>query len=356
MLGNTTAFVAKCSFLKMPQIRTLYSKYWCFTINHPSNADDIQLDFKQWPLTPTFAVYNLEFGEIDQTPHYQGYLELPTHKALQWMKARLPRAHLEKRKGSRWQAILYCLKDCAPSSPERIQLSTTSSNTSDSPMTVNLDGIWSQLWPIVYGFSGEWTSLKADCEENLTMNMPRKKALMIMKKMIQEGCTDEQLADFHFPTYLQSSRQLTSYRMLICKPRDFKPKVIVCQGPTGTGKSKWIAETFPSAYWKQRSNWWDGYMAHEVVCIDEFYGWLPFDLCLRLCDRYPLNVETKGGNVNFVAKTIVFTSNNMPSSWWKHCYFPSFVRRVDEWHTFPTWGQHEVNIDYVESRFFNNLN
>lgn len=178
-----------------------------------------------------------------------------------------------------------------------------------------------------------------------------------MKKMIQEkSASDNDLAEFDFPTFISCYRGLSFYRSLVTPTRNFKPNVYVCQGPTGTGKSKWALETFPNAYWKQRSNWWDGYQGHEDVIIDEFYGWLPFDLCLRLCDRYPLLVESKGGNLNFVAKNIVFTSNSLPSSWWKNCYFPSFTRRVDEWHVFPVWGMHVFysTYDAAAPHFFNN--
>ena len=170
-----------------------------------------------------------------------------------------------------------------------------------------------------------------------------------MKTMIESGSTDLDLANFHFTTYISCYRSLIAYRLLVTPPRSFKPVVYVCQGPTGTGKSKWAMDNFPNAYWKQRSNWWDGYTNQETVVIDEFYGWLPFDLCLRLCDRYPLMVETKGGNVHMVAKHIIFTTNSLPSSWWKNCYFQSFTRRVDEWHMFPVWGEHAFFVNYEDA-------
>lgn len=108
-------------------------------------------------------------------------------------------------------------------------------------------------------------------------------------------------------------------------------------------------ENYPDAYWKQRSQWWDGYMNHEVVVIDEFYGWLPYDTLLRLCDRYPLMVETKGGQVNFCAKTIVITTNGVPNTWYKNVYFPAFARRVTKWHVLPMWGIHSTYTDWAEA-------
>ena len=86
------------------------SAYWCFTINNPNETDYSQLDFGSWNCVKE-AVYNLEMGE-EGTPHLQGYIGLTRHKTLAWMKRKITRAHLEKRKGTREQAILYCLKDC----------------------------------------------------------------------------------------------------------------------------------------------------------------------------------------------------------------------------------------------------
>lgn len=132
------------------------------------------------------------------------------------------------------------------------------------------------------------------------------------------------------------------------EPRSWDTCVHVLQGPTGTGKSKWAQDFDPKGYWKQRSNWWDGYTKQETVVIDEFYGWLPFDLLLRLCDRYPLLVETKGGQVQFLAKTIIITTNMLPCNWYRNAYFPSFARRVNMWHILPIWGEHKEYIDYGE--------
>lgn len=134
--------------------------------------------------------------------------------------------------------------------------------------------------------------------------------------------------------------------VLKTKPRNFEVEVEVIQGPTGTGKSKWCMEHYPNAYWKQRSNWWDGYFKHEVVILDEFYGWLPYDTLLRICDRYPMLVETKGGQTQFVAKKIIITTNSEPSSWYRNVYFPAFVRRVSKWRVFAILGDEQSYASY----------
>lgn len=343
--------------------QTKSSSYWCFTINNPTLEDDAQLNFELWPTKPTFAIYNLETGSIQETMHYQGYLELPHHKTIQWMKQRLPRAHLEARKGSREQAIIYCLKELENSSTTgtdgQTETDTAYHGTNTLPLyadslqtTLDVDSYLQQItaiWPILYNYSKSWQDLKKECEKILMSKMTRNQAITKMMELIDQGATELELAKIHPATWVSCNRALEKYRMLSTPQRDFKPRVIVCQGPTGTGKSKWCKEQYPKAYWKQRSNWWDGYTNQETVIIDEFYGWLPFDLCLKICDRYPLLVESKGGNINFVGRTIVFTTNNLPTTWWKNCYFQSFARRVDEWHIFPVWGMHIFFYTYEEA-------
>ena len=68
----------------------------------------------------------------------------------------------------------------------------------------------------------------------------------------------------------------------------------------------------------------DNYAHQDAVCLDEFYGWLQWDVLLRLADRYPLLVETKGGQIQFSSKKLIFTSNTEPTKWYKEVYFESF--------------------------------
>lgn len=85
------------------------SRAWVFTLNNP--ALDLDVTAGQLPAHPSerYAVWQLEKG-ANGTEHYQGYVELHTNVKIGNMKKWLPRAHFEKRAGTREQARDYCKK------------------------------------------------------------------------------------------------------------------------------------------------------------------------------------------------------------------------------------------------------
>jgi len=89
-------------------------------------------------------------------------------------------------------------------------------------------------------------------------------------------------------------------------------------GPTGTGKSRraW-EEAGMEAYPKDpRTKWWTGYRGASNVVVDEFRGGIDISHMLRWLDRYPVNVETKGGSIPLAASNIWITSNIHPRQWY----------------------------------------
>jgi len=189
--------------------------------------------------------------------------------------------------------------------------------------------------------------LPPQLQENEDENGEQKQLPPEVQAMIEQGKTEKDIAEYDFDLWTKQWRNIIRYKMIMTKPRQWEMEIIVCQGPTGTGKSKYCNDNFPNAYWKTRGEWWDGYEGEEQVIIDEFYGWLPWDFLLRLCDRYPLKVPIKNGFCEFTSKTIIFTTNEIPNAWYKNCKFDPFARRVTKWIVFPVWGE-KIELDRFE--------
>lgn len=96
-------------------------------------------------------------------------------------------------------------------------------------------------------------------------------------------------------------------------------KAVRCYwGASGTGKSTraWT-EAGNDAYPKDPCNkWWDGYSNQTSVVVDEFCGSINLSHLLRWFDRFPVNVEVKGGVVPLRATNFWFTSNVNPRDWY----------------------------------------
>lgn len=167
-----------------------------------------------------------------------------------------------------------------------------------------------------------------------------------IRELVAQGTSEEELWNEHFGWMARYYRGVREYVRIRTPDRNHKTRIIILYGPTGTGKSRWCVENLQDVYWKPRGDWWDGYSGQRSVVIDDFYGWLKYDELLRLGDRYPLLVPTKGGYANFTAETIAITSNKLPSEWYRNIDdMSAFYRRVEEWH-FITQDNHQTFNNY----------
>ena len=305
------------------------SRNWVFTLNNPE-------DNQQWMSNSKIKliIFQLEKGESG-TLHLQGYLELESPRAISYLKKLNGKAHWETRRGSREEAILYCIKEDRVSPPTLI--------TKDTLQTIGEQNSSVEELKLILTEHGILKSKSPTSKEELN----------IIKSLLDDGKNMEYIADNYFYSWCRFHRALERYVLLKSKPRTGPTTVIIIQGPTGTGKSRFAMERYPNGYWKQRSNWWDGYNGQKEIIIDEFYGWIPFDLLLRICDRYPLMLETKGGQVQCQANTIVITSNKRPDNWYNNVYFESFIRRVNKIIIMKELGQRQIYDKYDANIFFN---
>jgi len=262
---------------------------WCFTENNPegvfADPDEVIEVYKI-----KYMVYQLELGE-EGTLHLQGYIEFASPRRLAWCRRILPRAHWETRRGTPQEASNYCKKD-----------------------DTRVEGPW------------EFGAVPHQGERN---------DLHDVKKALDEGASNAELFDTFFPTMVKFHRGIQAYRDAVQhRTRNWKTRVVVSVGPTACGKSFHSGDA-PNVYFKPRGEWWNGYDGQKRVVLDDFYGWIPYDELLRLCDQYPMQVPTKGGYVAFLAEEIWITSNRMPDQWYdfggkvRNSVDP-FLRRIDE--------------------------
>lgn len=252
-------------------------KCWCFTINNPEKKPE------ELVAASKFSIYSLEVGE-NGTEHYQGYVQMKKQCRLSAMSKLCPRAHFEQAKGTPAQNVAYCSKK-----------------------------------PI----AGPWVTGEI-------VKQGQRSDLEEVGQKVLDGAKLSDIAKEHISTYCRYHKGLQALKNVTIKPRDEVTECVVIYGPTGVGKTTDVKKMYPDAYWKMNGEWWDGYEQQEVVVLDEFYGWLPFAVLLRLLDGTPLKVPTKGSFVEFTAKMVVILSNKPPSQWYKDEYLPSLYRRLSK--------------------------
>lgn len=266
-------------------------KNWCVTLNNPAiviegfppsvyNHIEAAKCVFQVP-DVQYSVFQIERGATG-TVHAQAYVQFKASVTLVQARVILdPRCHLEVRKGTHAQARDYCTKAgtrCEGSEPQH------------------------------YG-------VERDNQGNRT-------DLDAIKAFIDAGATELEVWNEHFASSVRHHKAFTVYRSLRTPQRSQHTFATVLWGPSGSGKSlRAFTDGGPNAFWVAKPNssraFWDGYSGQEVVVIDEFYGWLPYTFVLRLLDRYPFRVETKGGSVPFTSTRVIFTSNTCPVTWYK---------------------------------------
>lgn len=226
-------------------------------------------------------------GQLEECPdtgrrHIQFYLELTSPRRVSYFRGVLPNGvHLEKRRGSREQAIEYCEKEES-----------------------RVDGPWE------FGRREQRPGKRNDLEA--------------LHGLLSEGATMREVSDEHFSSFLRYHRGIEKWRLLHRRERDWEMEVNILWGKTGTGKTRSVYERAKESGMRVFSlpqndggiPWFDGYDGEDIILIDDFYGWLKVSWLLKLMDRYAMQVQTKGGTVEMVSKIIYFTSNKDPENWY----------------------------------------
>ncbi len=281
------------------------ARNYCWTLNNPKNRELELLRERGKANCFQYICWQKERGE-QGTTHLQGYVEFKRTHRMQGCKTEMgiDRLHVERRRGKQEHAINYCRK----------KDETTIDNSFEEFGTKARQGHRSDL--------DEMTGTIMDNPE----------------------IGDLELVELYGGGWMRNYRAIGKLRGL-CAQRDAKklmlagkepPEVYVYWGPTGTGKSREVRAQISHLslfHYVQKgtgaSVWFDGCDPYvEAIIFDDFYGWVPYDFLLRLCDRYMTEAQIKGGTVPLVnLKYIYFTSNKRWDQWYRFDMAP-FARRI----------------------------
>jgi len=253
-------------------------RFACFTIYTPDWHPKCKIKFED----VNYVVCQQEMCPTTKRLHWQGYIQCKKSWGNKGIQDILGggKCHLEKAKGNDDENTIYCTKV------------ETAVNNGDNKSF----------------FFGK------------PSKTGRRNDLSALKEDLSSGLSLTEISNKHFESFLKYNRNIREYLILNRPNRKWVTELHIEVGPSGCGKSRSAWEKYPDAYSLRKCNagtlWWDGYDNHETVIIDDFYGWMPFDTLLRISDRYPMLVDTKGGAVNFTAKRIIITSNEIPELWY----------------------------------------
>ena len=228
---------------------------WCYTLNNYTEEEKENL----WK-EGTYQIQGYEKGS-NGTPHIQGYIEFKNAKRLSTLKKINPRIHWEIRRGNQKAAIQYCKKE------------------------------------------GDWK--EAGQKKNQGRRSDISTAIQVSSRRGLRALYEDLTCSPNF----QTVRSVEKYLSLKERSRNWKTEVYWIHGESGSGKSKLAAELGGSeAYWKDDTKWWDGYDQHQNIIWDDFRGHIcHLTYLLKVLDRYPLRIETKGGYRQFLGEKLLIT-------------------------------------------------
>ena len=228
-----------------------------------------------------YLCFQLEVAPTTLQRHYQGYIHFGNKREFKSAKAFLfgifgVQPHLEGAKGSPSQNKDYCSKE---------------------------GGI-----PESFKEYGE---------------MPRQGSRSDLARVAEAVIAGKDLAEValdHPTEFMKYSGGIKCFQSLVrTRPRNSAvvPTVHWWFGPTGVGKSRKAFACYPDAYVKMNNQWWDGYVGQTAVIIDDYRPSLcTFQELLRILDRYPMRIQTKGSSCELSATVFVITTTDRPEVIW----------------------------------------
>lgn len=251
---------------------------YCFTKFNDicSFADELKLhdDIK-------YCAWQIEQCPTTKRFHIQGYIEFKKPMRFAAIKQMLGNdIHIERRKGTRSEAIEYCRKpDSRYQGPYEYGNNQTQGERTDLKTLAN--------------------DLKNYGLKHVVENMPE--MCIKFSKGIQ------------FLKAQYDKMNATKFRLV---------EVILLEGPPGCGKTSWAFNTYSDSdiyILNCNSNntlWFDGYDGEKVLLIDDYKGWIKYTELLKILDIYPYRCQIKGSYTYALWDKVIITSNYDYHHWY----------------------------------------
>jgi len=150
---------------------------------------------------------------------------------------------------------------------------------------------------------------------------------------IKEGKQELDIAIEHPVQWCQYRRSFDAFRQLLQPKRTWVTEVECIWGPPECGKSRRAHEdnAEPVCVSGDSGNpFISGYHNEPIVLFDDFDPKsMSREYILKLCDRYAMTINVKGGSQMWNPKKIYFTSNTDPREWYGGD--KSWLRRITTW-------------------------
>lgn len=287
------------------------SRYWCFTL-HPKPGQVIP---SQLPDGARYCVYQKEVGEGGKE-HYQGYIEFDeavrAGQRTEWVKMFIPGGHTEVKYAKREQARHYCMKPCSTECNQDVCIEARSKG--------NGRIAWKETRPTELGVFGEITQGK-------------RTDICIAKEVVRELGEGKSVKDvvMEYPTMIRCYNALSRFYDEVHTEACFRDvKTVVIWGDSGCGKTECAWKYDDKLYSKPEGDWFHKYKGQKTMLLDDFYGGIKYHEMLKLLDKYPYDVPTKGSFVGARWEKVFITSNKDPRDWYSSKLQENMIRRLHE--------------------------
>lgn len=262
--------------------RATQSRRWCFTTFRTQLKNELANKTTDDVTRPRlrYLVFQEEITTSGNN-HLQGYAEFkdPVRRSAFQRWVGDEECHCEQANGTADQNTVYCTKE-----------------------ETRVEGPWVKGEP---GRQGQRTDLEG------------------LYDALQAQTSLRRLWEDHFPTMVRYHRAVDAYRIQVVPEARDAPSVVVYWGPTGTGKTRRVhyeagGDLFVADVPARSGGtaWFDGYDGQSNVLIDDYCGEYSIHFLKRLLDRYPMNVQVKGGYRAWFPTNIYITSNTEPVHWY----------------------------------------